>query len=58
MWCHGWDGGVKGIPVIPVQKAVMKAIHEAVARSVLKWGESVHVLLAIDKEFDTKVHQK
>jgi predicted transcriptional regulator of viral defense system len=54
-WCHGWDAGIKGILITPMQKEIMKAIHEAVARSVLTWGESVHVLLAVDKEFNTKV---
>jgi hypothetical protein len=34
----------------------MKAILEVVAGGVLKWGESVHVLLAIDKKIDTKVN--
>jgi hypothetical protein len=38
-----------------MQKEVTKAIHETVARSVLKGRELVHVLLAINKEFDTKV---
>jgi hypothetical protein len=33
---------------------ITKAILEMVARSVLKWGELAHVLLAINKEFDTK----
>ncbi len=51
----GWDAGIKGIPIIPVRKAVTKATHEMVARSVLKWGELVHLLLAINKEFDTKL---
>jgi hypothetical protein len=36
-------------------QAITKAILEAEAGSELKWGESVHALLSIDKEFDTKV---
>jgi hypothetical protein len=38
-----------------MQKAVTKAIHEMVTRSVLKWGDLMHILLAVHKEFDTKV---
>jgi hypothetical protein len=38
-----------------MQKAVTKAFLEMVARSVFKWEGLAHVLLAIDKEFDTKV---
>jgi hypothetical protein len=34
---------------------ITKAIMETVARSVLEWGVLAHVLLAIDKEFNTKV---
>jgi hypothetical protein len=54
-WCRCWDASVKGIPIIPMGQWIMKAILEVVAGSVLKWGELAHVLLAIDKEFDTKV---
>ena len=49
------DASTEGIPFIPVGQSITKAILEAEAGGVLKWGELVHILLAIDKEFNTKV---
>jgi hypothetical protein len=54
-WCHCRDASIKDIPILLIGQSITKAILEEEARSVRKCGESVHVLLAIDKEFDNEV---